>query len=72
MTTTPDEPLRDDDIETVPGYTGNTPGSVNLDPGTDADGTNLADADTTDADGTDGDSTDVTDGDSVDANGTDA
>jgi hypothetical protein len=58
MTDTPDQPLRDEDMET----TGATTGPVG-----DADGT-----DGTDADGTDGDSTDVTDGDSTDADGTDA
>ena len=55
MTTTPSEPVGDDDIETT-GIT-DTPG-----PGGDADGT-----DGGDADGTDGDSTDSTDGDSTDS-----
>ncbi len=59
MTTTPDEPLNDDDITTGAAGGG-------LEPGGDADGT-----DGGDADGTDGDSTDSTDGDSGDADGTD-
>ena len=58
MTTTPNEPVGNDDIETVPGQTP-VP-------------TPLTDADGADADGTDGDSTDSTDGDSTDADGTDA
>lgn len=58
MTTTPDAPLNDDDIETV-GSTGSQPL-----PGGDADGT--------DGDGTDGDSTDSTDGDGTDSDGTDS
>ena len=62
MTTTPDNPLGDDEISTE----GVDPTGVAAGPGTDADGT--------DADGTDGDSTDSTDGDSTDgadADGTD-
>jgi hypothetical protein len=61
MTTTPNDPVGDDDIETVRGATATPmPGG---------------DADSTDADATDGDSTDATDGDSTDggdADGTDA
>ena len=54
MTTTPDEPLKDDDMTTGLGdATGSVPSPE------DADGT-----DGGDADGTDGDSTDGTDGDS--------
>jgi hypothetical protein len=64
MSTTPQEPLDDNDIET----TGSTHGPEDA---TDADG-----ADGTDAPGSgDGDSTDSTDGDSTDgtdADGTDA
>ena len=60
MTTTPEDPLSDGDIESsVP-----DPSTV---PGGDADGT-----DGGDADGTDGDSTDTTYGDAGDADGTDA
>ncbi|MCW2844784.1 MAG: hypothetical protein JWN22_2700 [Nocardioides sp.] len=50
MTTTPEEPLNDDDMTTS--GAGSTP------PAGDADGT-----DGGDADGTDGDATDTTDGD---------
>ena len=61
MTTTPDNPLGDDEMSTE----GVDPTGVAAGPGTDADGT--------DADGADGDSTDAdgTDGDSTDADGTD-
>jgi hypothetical protein len=62
MTTTPDNPLGDDEMTTE----GVDPSGVAPGPGTDADGTDGADAD-----GTDGDSTDSTDGDSSDADGTD-
>lgn len=55
MTTTPDEPLRDEDMETV--------GAANTSPGTDADGT---DTGTSDADGTDSDSDSADDSDSGD------
>ena len=61
MTTTPNEPVSDSDIETPGGPDG--PSQMGL--GGDADGT----------DSSDGDSTDVTDGDSSDggdADGTDA
>jgi hypothetical protein len=73
MTTTPDEPLRDEDIETV----GSNPGGQGV---RDADGTDAdadatdADADATDADAdatdADADATDA-DADSTDADGTD-
>jgi hypothetical protein len=62
MTTTPGQPLSDDDIETVPG-----PSNTAMPKDGDADGTDVADAD-----GTDGDSTDSTDGDSGDSDSTDA
>ena len=68
MTTTPQEPVGDDDIETV------TPASSQPGPA-DADGTDGGDADGTDSDSSDGDSTDSSDGDSsddADADGTDA
>ena len=61
MTTTPEEPLGDDDMSTTP-----TPaGDAGLGGG-DADGTDGGDADGTDggdADGTDGDASDSSDGD---------
>jgi hypothetical protein len=69
MTTTPNEPVSDDDIETV---APDGPSQMGLG---DADGTDTADADGTDGDSGDGDSTDTTDGDSSDggdADGTDA
>ena len=62
MTTTPNEPVGDDDIETV---APDAPSQMGLG---DADGPDGADADGTDS--TDGDSTDSTDG--GDADGTDA
>ncbi len=70
MTTTPNEPVSDDDIETVGAPDG--PSQMGLG---DADGTDTADADgndggSSDSDSTDGDSTDSTDG--ADADGTDA
>jgi hypothetical protein len=70
MTTTPGEPVSDEDITTT--------GITNTGGGGDADGTDGGDADGTDgggdADGTDGDATDTTDGDTTDggdADGTD-
>lgn len=66
MTTTPNEPIKDEDIETV-----GAPGAAMS--ATDADGTDTADADgtdTADADGTDTadvDGTDTADADGVDA-----
>ena len=62
MTTTPNEPVSDEDIETTGGPDGPSQ-------------TGLGDADGTDGDSSDGDSTDTTDGDSSDggdADGTDA
>ena len=56
MTTTPEEPLGDDDMSTTPAGDGGLGGG-------DADGTDGGDSDGTDSDGTDGDSTDTTDGD---------
>jgi hypothetical protein len=66
VTTTPNEPVKDEDIETIddapkPGGTGDADGTD----GGDADGT-----DGTDGDGTDGGDADGTDG--GDADGTDA
>jgi hypothetical protein len=69
MTTTPNEPVRDEDIETV----GAPPASGEMIGDQDADGTDGGDADGTDS--SDGDSSDVTDGDTSDggdADGTDA
>jgi hypothetical protein len=68
MTTTPNEPVKDEDIETAGGPDG--PSQMGLG---DADGTDGGDADGTDSG--DGDSADTTDGDSSDggdADGTDA
>ena len=62
MTTTPEEPLSDGDMRTVPGS------DTKPIPVADADGT---DGDSTDADGTDSDSTDADGTDSTDADGTD-
>ena len=76
MTTTPNEPVKDEDIETVGAPAG--PASMGLGDEKDADGTDASDGDSGDSestDGGDGDSTDVTDGDSTDggdADGTDA
>ncbi|MEJ7630368.1 MAG: hypothetical protein WKF54_12325 [Nocardioidaceae bacterium] len=75
MTTTPQEPLRDDDMESTTSASSPNPGS-DAD-GTDGDATDTVDgdsgdADGTDGDGTDGDATDTVDGDSGDADGTDA
>ena len=70
MTTTPNEPVKDEDIETAGGPDG--PSQMGLG---DADGTDGGDADGTDGGSGDGDSTDTTDGDSSDggdADGTDA
>lgn len=75
MTTTPGDPLRDEDLETVPGAAGTGPGPRDTGRTKDADGTDGGDADSADADGTDGgdaDSTDSSDSDSTDADGTDA
>lgn len=62
MTTTPNEPVNDADIETA----GAPPAAAQMGLTGDADGT-----DTADADGTDGDSTDTVDGDSSDGDSTD-
>ncbi len=62
MTTTPQEPLGDGDMETV----GGDESAPLAAPGTDADGTDADAADGTDADATDGDSSDTTDGDATD------
>ena len=74
MTTTPNEPVGDDDLETVSG----SDSSPMVSPGADADGTDGDSTDGTDADGTDGDGTDAdgdatdgTDADGTDADGTD-
>lgn len=64
MSTTPNEPVRDEDIETV----GAPPGAGEMIGGQDADGTDGTDGG--DADGTDagdGDSTDAGDADGTDA-----
>jgi hypothetical protein len=69
MTTTPNEPVADEDIETLAG-SGTAP-----QPGGDADGTDGDSTDSTDGDASDGDSSDSTDGDASDggdADGTDA
>ena len=55
MTTTPNEPLRDEDMET----TGATTGPVGDVDGTDADGTDGDATDTTDGDSRDADGTDA-------------
>ncbi len=76
MTTTPEEPLSDDDMTTAPagdptvGLGGDADGTD----GGDADGTDGGDADGTDggdADGTDGGDADGTDGDGTDGDATD-
>ncbi len=70
MTTTPNEPVSDEDIETTGGPDG--PSQMGLG---DADGTDGGDADGTDggdADGTDGGSGDGDSSDGGDADGTDA
>lgn len=73
MTTTPNEPVKDEDIETIGAPGG--PASMGLGDEKDADGTDGDSTDASDGDTSDGDSTDVTDGDSTDggdADGTDA
>ncbi len=76
MTTTPSEPVRDDDIETsgaglgsaaAPGATGPEDGSRDG-----AEGGPLDTQDESDADGTDGGDADGSDADGSDADGTDA
>lgn len=63
MTTTPNEPVADEDIETV----GAPPAAGEMIGDQDADGTDGGDADGTDGDSSDGDSSDASDGDSSDA-----
>ena len=58
MTTTPSEPVGDDDIETVPGQTPVPAPDGDAD-SSDADSSDSTDADSTDADSTDADSTDA-------------
>lgn len=70
MTTTPDGPLGDDDMETS--GAGASPVPEGDADGTDGDATDSVDGGSGDADGTDGDATDTVDGDSDDADGTDA
>ena len=67
MTTTPEEPLNDDDMTTAPA--GDPQAGLG---GGDADGTDGDATDTTDgdADGADGDATDTTDGDASDGDAT--
>ena len=76
MTTTPNEPVNDDDIETAGGPDGPSQMGLGDADGTDADGTDgTAGGDADGTAGGDGDSTDTTDGDSTDggdADGTDA
>lgn len=67
MTTTPDEPLGDDEMTTEdatadPMGSGDPIEGMGDADGTDADGTDGTDGDSTDADGTDADGTDGTDG----------
>ena len=74
MTTTPNEPVADEDIETLAG-SGTAPQPGGDADSTDADGTDGDSSDSSDGDSSDGDSTDSTDGDSTDggdADGTDA
>ena len=80
MTTTPNEPVRDSDIETgaglgsaaAPGATGPDDGTRDGAEGGPLDTQDGTDADGTDADGTDGGDADGTDADGTDADGTDA
>ncbi len=77
MTTTPNEPVRDSDIETGAGLgSAAAPGATGPDDGTrdGAEGGPLDTQDGTDADGTDADGTDAdgADADGTDADGTDA
>jgi len=60
MTTTPEEPLSDDDMTTAPAGDPTPPADADSTDGSDADG---ADADGADADATDGDASDTSDGD---------
>ena len=73
MSTTPQEPLKDDDIETTGSTHGPADGADGTDAANDGDATDTTDGDSTDgadADGTDGADADGTDG--SDADGTDA
>ena len=67
MTTTPDAPLNDDDMETL-GHSVTGPDADTVD--ADADGTDGTDSDGTD--GTDSDGTDGTDSDGTDGTDSDA
>lgn len=69
MTTTPEEPLSDQDIEATDAPAGPAAAHGDAD-GTDGDSTDTVDGDSTDADGTDGGDADGTDG--GDTDGTDA
>jgi hypothetical protein len=70
MTTTPDEPLNDDDMETTAGAGSDRPtGDAD---GTDGDTTDTVDGDSGDATALTETTTDTVDGDSGDADGTDA
>jgi hypothetical protein len=81
MTSTPDEPLGDEEMDTTAGGAAAVPGGdADGTDGGDGDSTDSTDGDSTDStdggdadgtDGGDGDSTDSTDGDSTDADGTD-
>ena len=68
MTTTPNEPVSDEDIETV----GAPPAAGEMIGDQDADGTDGDSSDGDSSDASDGDSSDASDGDSGDADGTDA
>lgn len=68
MTTTPNEPVKDEDIETVGAPSG--PASMGLGDEKDADSSDGDSTDASDGDSGDADSTDSTDG--ADADGTDA
>ena len=65
MTTTPNEPVSDEDIETL------NAGVSAPQPGGDADGNDGDSTDVQDGDASDGDSTDTTDGDASDGDSTD-
>jgi hypothetical protein len=74
MTTTPNEPVGDDDIETYPGHE-KTPHHVADSDSSDADASDGDSSDASDgdsSDASDGDSSDAADGDSSDADATDA
>jgi hypothetical protein len=71
MTTTPNEPVSDDDIETSGLGTTAAPGATGPGDGT-RDGAEGGPLDTQDADGTDGSDADGSDADGSDADGSDA